>query len=375
MTMGRLIGAAVIVTVAACGKPANSGPASVPVRIATVAKISAPVIITANGVVEPLQTVSVEAQVGGIITQVSFHEGDDVEAGQVLFRLDPRPLEAALRQSQAARARDEAQAENARRDAERYKALVAKDYVTKSQADQADASAAALRATVRADSASVESAALNLAYATIRAPIAGRTGSLLVRQGNLVKPGSGALVVINQIRPMLVRFPVLQTDFLALSQRATRGNVPVKVTTADSVPVAETGTLTFLDNAVDSLTGTVTAKAKFDNTSRKLWPGAFVSVSVELDVIPNALAVPTQALQAGQAGPYVYVIDNENRARVRQVKPGRVTGDLTVIADGVADGERVVTDGQSRLIPGAKVDIQAAPGAPGAGGRGARSGQ
>lgn len=375
MTMGRLIGAAVIVTVAACGKPANSGPASVPVRIATVAKISAPVIITANGVVEPLQTVSVEAQVGGIITQVSFHEGDDVEAGQVLFRLDPRPLEAALRQSQAALARDEAQAENARRDAERYKALVAKDYVTKSQADQADASAAALRATVRADSASVESAALNLAYATIRAPIAGRTGSLLVRQGNLVKPGSGALVVINQIRPMLVRFPVLQTDFLALSQRATRGNVPVKVTTADSVPVAETGTLTFLDNAVDSLTGTVTAKAKFDNTSRKLWPGAFVSVSVELDVIPNALAVPTQALQAGQAGPYVYVIDNENRARVRQVKPGRVTGDLTVIADGVADGERVVTDGQSRLIPGAKVDIQAAPGAPGAGGRGARSGQ
>jgi multidrug efflux system membrane fusion protein len=296
--------------------------------------------------------------VGGILTEVAFHEGQDVAAGQILFRIDPRPLEASLRQAEATLARDIAQLESAARDAERYRTLVAKDFVTKSQADQADANAAAMRATVRSDSAAVEAAELNLAYSTIRAPIAGRTGSLLVRQGNLVRPGAGALVVINQLRPILVRFPVPQRDFLTLAAKSAGRKMTVTATTADSTPVAEPGVLTFVDNAVDSLTGTVSAKAEFANTKGTLWPGAYVRVDVQLDVLRGAITVPSQAVLTGQDGPYVYVIDNSDQARVRPIAVGRAVGLTTVIDSGLVAGERVVVDGQSRLVPGSKVDIQ-----------------
>jgi membrane fusion protein, multidrug efflux system len=344
----------------ACGKPAAERDLAVPVRVATVRAIAAPYTITANGVVEPLQTVSVEAQVGGILDSVTFQEGDEVKAGQVLFRIDARPFQAALRQAQAALARDAAQADNARRDAERYRALVAKDYVTKSQADQADATARALNATLQADSAAVETARLNVAYSVIRAPIGGRTGSLLVRRGNLVKPNAQPLVVINQIHPILVRFPVTQPQFLALERRNAQGTVPVRVSTADSLPLGESGTLTFIDNAVDSLTGTVTAKARFTNASRALWPGEFVRVRVELGVQQNALVVPTAAVLSSQTGTYVFVVDQQRSAVVRPVVAGRPVGALTVIDSGLTLGEQVVTDGQSRLVAGAKVDARPA---------------
>lgn len=346
---------------AGCGKPAAEHESAVPVRVATVQAIAAPYTISANGVVEPLQTVTVEAQVGGILDTVAFHEGDEVKAGDVLFRIDPRPFQAALRQAQAALARDAAQAENARRDADRYRALVAKDYVTKSQADQAEATARALNATLQADSAAVESARLNLAYSVIRAPIDGRTGSLLVRRGNLVKANADPLVVINQIHPILVRFPVTQPEFLTLERRSTQGApVPVRVATADSMPLDESGTLTFIDNAVDSLTGTVTAKARFANAKRSLWPGEFVRVTVQLGVQQNALAVPSAAVVSGQNGNYVFVIDQQRNAQVRPVLAGRAVGALTVIDSGLVAGEQVVTDGQSRLVAGSKVDAHPA---------------
>ena len=341
---------------AACSTKAPERSATVPVQVATVVRVDAPAVVSANGVVEPVQTVSVEAQVGGTLTEVSFAEGDDVKEGQVLFRIDPRPFAAALRQAEAALARDNVQAENARRDAERYKALVAKEYVTQSQADQAQAQAAALGATLQADSAAVETARVNLSYTTIRAPISGRTGSLLVRRGNLVKPNGGPLVVINELRPILVRFPISDRDFLALRRRMAIGPVPVRVVTADSATVAEAGSLSFLDNAVDSLTGSVTAKARFNNASRALWPGEFVRVNVQLDLKSGATAVPTSAVITGQEGPYVYVVDAERNAQVRVVSVGQVVGDLTVIERGVEPGENVVVDGQSRLVPGAKVD-------------------
>ncbi len=346
---------------AACGKPAAERQPTVPVRVASVRAIAAPYTITANGVVEPLQTVTVEAQVGGILDAVTFREGDEVKAGQVLFRIDPRPFQAALRQAQAALARDAAQAENARRDADRYRVLVAKDYVTKSQADQAEASARALGATLQADSAAVETARLNLAYSVIRAPIDGRTGSLLVRRGNLVKANAQPLVVINQIHPILVRFPVTQPEFLTLERRSAQGSpVPVRVATADSLPLDESGTLTFIDNAVDSLTGTVTAKARFANATRVLWPGEFVRVTVQLGVQQNALAVPSAAVVSGQDGNYVFVIDQQHSAQVRPVVAGRAVGALTVIDSGLVAGEQVVTDGQSRLVAGAKVEARPA---------------
>jgi multidrug efflux system membrane fusion protein len=351
------------VAVAACGKKAPERTPTVPVSIAPVVRIDAPAVVAANGVVEPVQTVAVEAQVGGTLTEVSFQEGDDVAEGQVLFRIDPRPFEAALRQAEAALARDRAQAQNAQRDAERYKALVAKDYVTQSQAEQAQTQAAALLATLQADSAAVENARVNLGYTTIRAPISGRTGSLLVRRGNLVKPNGGPLVVINELQPILVRFPVTGRDFLALRRRAAMGTVPVRVTATDSTVVPEQGSLSFIDNAVDSLTGTVTAKARFTNASRALWPGEYVRVAVQLDVRSGATAVPTTAVLNGQEGTYVYVVDSEKNAHVRTVSVGQPVGDLTVIEHGVQPGEQVVVDGQSRLVPGAKVDPkqQAAP--------------
>lgn len=355
--------------VGACGKaPAHQEPA-VPVQIAAATKISAPVTIESNGVVEPMQTVAIEAQVGGSLETVAFNEGDEVQAGQVLFTLDPRPFEAALRQAEGVLARDEAQAQNAQRDAERYKALVEKDYVTKSQADQAQATAVAMQATLQSDKAAVDNARLNLNYATIRAPISGRTGRLLVRKGNLVKANADPLVVINQLHPITVRFTVLQHDFPSLQRRAARGAVPVRVVTPDSGRVAEAGTLAFLDNAVDSLTGTVTAKAKFENQSGSLWPGEYVRVSVELDVQPDVIAVPTRAVVPGQQGSYVFVVGSDKIAKLRPVSVGRAvgSGDLTTIDKGLEVGEQVVVDGQSRLTPNARVDVKPTPTAVGGG--------
>ena len=354
----KQIAVAVLALAVACGGQKTEHVPSVPVSVSPAVRIDAPAVVAANGVVEPVQTVAVEAQVGGTLTEVSFQEGEEVREGQILFRIDPRPFEAALRQSEAALARDRAQAQNAQREAERYKALVAKDYVTQSQAEQAQAQAASLLATLQADSAAVENARVNLGYTSIRAPIGGRTGSLLVRRGNLVKPNGGPLVVINELQPILVRFPVTARDFLALRRRASAGPVPVRVTASDSTVLPEQGSLTFLDNAVDSLTGTVTAKARFNNSSRALWPGEYVRVAVQLDVRSGAIAVPTTAVMNGQEGTYVYVVDAEKNAHVRTVTPGQAVGDLTVIERGVQPGEQVVVDGQSRLVPGAKVDAK-----------------
>jgi multidrug efflux system membrane fusion protein len=325
-----------------------------------VSQIAAPLTVESNGVVEPAQTVSVTPQVGGTIQQVAFNEGDDVQAGQLLFKLDPRPFEAALRQAQAQLARDEATAANAQREAERYKTLAEKDYVTKSQADQQASAAASTQATVEASRAAVENAKINLEYTTIRAPIAGRTGRLLVRQGNLVKASADPLVVINTLHPVLVRFPVAQRDFPAVQRRLQKGPIPVRVTTADSGRVAESGQLAFLDNAVDSLTGTVTAKARFQNQTNTLWPGEYVRVIAELDVQPNAVAVPTRAVVAGQSGSYVYVVGSDKTAKVRPITPGRAIGEMTTIEKGLEPGEQVVVDGQSRLTPNAKVDAKSA---------------
>ena len=347
--------------VVSCRSSAPDRPSTVPVHVTAAVRVDAPALVAANGVVEPVQTVAVEAQVGGTLVEVAFQEGDDVREGQVLFRLDSRPFEVAMRQAEASLARSRVQTENARRDAERYKALVAKEYVTQSQADQAQAQAASLAATLQSDSATVENARVNLGYTTIRAPIDGRTGSLLVRRGNLVKPNGGPLVVINSLRPILVRFPITDRDFLALRRRMAMGPVPVRVITADSATIPEAGTLSFLDNAVDSLTGTVTANARFANLSRALWPGEYVRVSVQLDVRSGAIAVPTSAVLKGQDGSYVYVVDAERNAQVRVVSVGQSVGDLTVIERGVEPGERVVVDGQSRLVPGSKVDAQEQP--------------
>jgi multidrug efflux system membrane fusion protein len=346
--------------IVACGtSKAPPKKTAVPVETAHAVTLSAPVEIVANyAIVEPMQSVEVEAQIGGTLTEVGFKEGDVVSKGQVLFRLDPRPFQAALRQAQAMLTRDQAQAESARRDAERYRALVAKDYVTKSQADQAEATSAALRGTLASDSAGVEAARLNLEYATIAAPIAGRTGSLLVREGNLVKANGTPMVVINQIQPILVRFAVAQRDFATLRRYAAKGELAVRATASDSLPVGDVGTLSFIDNAVDSLSNTVTAKARFANSRGELWPGEAVRLNVRLDVQPNLVAVPTPAVQSGQDGSFVFIVRADRTATMQAVRPGRIVGGMTIIENGVAVGDEVVTDGQSRLTPGALVDVK-----------------
>ena len=343
----------------ACSKeqPKKAQP-STPVRVATATRIDAPVNIMASGVVEPMQTVAVTTQVSGTLLDVAFKEGDVVEKGQVLFHIDPRPLQAAVDQVRATLARDEAQAEAGQKDDDRYRKLADMGYVSRSQADQMHATARAEIATADADRAALRAALVNLGFATIRAPISGRTGSLLVRQGNNASPGGSPLVVINQISPVLVRFPVLSQDFDALQRAVATHPVTVRAAASDSGSMTnEVGQLGFLDNAIDSLTGTVTGKAQFANAGRRLWPGELVFLTVEIAVQRGVIAVPTEAVQTGQQGAYVYVVDAKNAAVTRPVATGMQLSELTVITKGLNAGERVVIDGQSKLNPGSKVAI------------------
>lgn len=352
----------VALAAAACSGKAHRLSPPVPVTVAPVVSEDAPYVVTANGVVEPMQTVAVEAQVSGIITSVNFHEGDDVAAGQPLFHIDPRPYQAALEQAEATLAKDQAQAENSERDAQRYAKLVKQDYVTQAQADQAQATAAAQKATVQADSAAVAQARLNLGYTVIRAPIAGRTGSLLIHEGNLAKAQGSPLVVINQIRPILVRFPVPARQFPDVQEYAAGKDLPVTVTASEGEqrdPII--GRLTFVDNAVDPQTGTVMLKARFANGTSRLWPGEYVTANLQLYVQHHAIVIPSAAVVQTQNGSLVFVVDSSDVAHQEEVTVARPLDDHVIISAGLKAGERVVTDGQSRLADGDKVQIRTAP--------------
>lgn len=352
---------AVVITASACGDSRVPPPQIVPVTVARVERSAVPWEIRATGTVEPLQTVSVASQVSGILTEVGFKEGDEVRRGQMLFQIDPRPFQAALAQARAVHAKDQAQLVAAEQDVKRYQSLVEKDYVTPQQFEQMKANAASLRASVEADAAAVENARLNLQYATIRAPIDGRAGALLLRKGNLVRAAGQTLVVVNQLRPILVRFSVpasnlpdirkYQSDSLLVHAQPASGN-------------GETaqGTLSFLDNAVDTTTGTIMLKGLFPNKDGELWPGEFVNVALELFVESDAIVAPAPAIVQSQNGTYVFVVRNDT-AQTRDVTVARTVGDIAIIAKGLSPGEMVVTDGQLRLTPGAKVQIKGAPNA------------
>jgi len=354
---------------AACGKPAAPPKPPVPVTVATVTRGDAPYLVKSNGLVEPVQTVAVQSQVGGTLTAVRFREGDEVREGQVLFEIDPVPYRAAAQQARAVLAKDQAQYAAAVRDADRYEALAQRDFVTRSQADQAAANAAALKAVVDADKANVENAQFNLDNATIRAPVSGKTGSVLVRQGNLVRPNSGTpLVVINQIHPILVRFAVPQREFALIQKYSTKTALHAAARPGQGTGARVLGTLSFVDNGVDTTTGTVLLKARFDNEANDLWPGQFVAIELEVYRQSDAVLVPTPAVQTGQDGLFVFVVDKDGKALVQPVTAGRAVDDHTVVEQGLKGGEQVVVDGQSRLTVGAKVEIKT-PGAA----RGAKS--
>ena len=345
-----------------CSGRKSAPPPPVPVTVARVVVQPEPLSLNAVGTVEPIETASVKAQVGGMITRVSFSEGQNVRAGQILFQIDPRPFQAALDAATAQLARDKSQTENAEIQAKRYADLVKKDYVTQEQYDAARTQAEALRFTVQVDEAAVEQARLNLGYAAIAAPISGRTGGLLVKRGNVVKANDAALVVINQMRPIRVSFAIPEEQFPQVQKYATRGNLEVHVKTSrDSTRSEVKGRLVFIDNSVDSGTGTITLKAEFSNENDPLLPGQFVDTELVLTTEPSALTVPAGAVVTGQEGTFVFVVGADKKVEKRLVKVNRTLNNTAVIDEGLKPGETAVTDGQMRLVPGATVAIKSNP--------------
>jgi membrane fusion protein, multidrug efflux system len=359
MTTGfsRAFAVGLLLGLGGCGEEAAPPPAAVPVTLGVAERRAVPFELAATGTVEPLQTVAVQPQVSGPVVQIAFTEGQEVRKGQVLFRIDPRPFQAALARAEAIHERDRAQADNARQEAGRYAELAEREYVTAQQYDQARTGATAAAATLAGSEAAVTEARLNLQYATIRAPIAGRTGSLRIREGNLVRASdSQPLVTINQIRPTLVRFAVPAAN-LPLIQKHRGDTLAVRAIPVGGGEPSE-GTLAFVDNAVDTTTGTILLKGRFPNREGTLWPGEFVNVRLQLYVDRDALTVPARAVVAGQQGSYVFVVQADSSAATRPVTVNRTTDDLAIVSGEIAPGDRVVTDGQLRLRQGSKVQVK-----------------
>jgi membrane fusion protein, multidrug efflux system len=400
----------------ASGTPAKgAAPPAVPVAAAQASEKAVPLDITAIGNVQALTTVGVKSQVAGQITQVHFAEGRDVKQGDLLFTIDPRPFEAAVRQAEATvgrdmaqlrqaeaglsqrRAeiqqavanleRDTAQLENARTQERRYRELVEKELIAREQYDNFRTQMSAMDATVAADRAAVENAKasalaaeagvenaraviranqavvdntkLQLAYTTIRAPMSGRTGNLLVQAGNVVKANEGdPMVVIAQVRPIYVSFSVPEQHLAGIARYQTKDGLAVRAT-PPGAPKAPSGRLTFLNNVVDATTGTIQLKAIFPNDDNALWPGQYVDVVLTLTT-EHAITVPAEAVQTGQQGTFVYVVKADSTVEPRPVQTGRRVGGDIIVTRGLAAADRVVTDGHLRLVPGAKVDIKPA---------------
>ena len=345
--------------------PACSGekkpppPPPVPVLVATVTEKTVPVELKNIGNVEAYSTVSIKSRLAGQLVKVNFKEGQDVKEGDLLFVIDPRPYEAALRQVEANLARDKALATKAQADARRYAELIRKQFVSQQDYDQAKATAESLGATVHADEVAVQNARLNLSYCYIKAPISGRTGSLIAHQGNMIKENADtAMLVINRIQPIYVSFAIPEQNLAAVRKYMAAEKVPVSAVIAGQESNPEVGVLSFIDNTVDKTTGTILCKATFANEPKRLWPGLFVNVVVQLSSQPNAVLVSSQAVQTSQEGQIVFVVKPDLTVEIRPVEVGRPINGEVIITKGLKPGERVVTDGQLRLVPGAKVEIK-----------------
>jgi multidrug efflux system membrane fusion protein len=346
----------------ASGTAKGPAPAPVPVSVVTVAQQSMPMRIAAIGNVEPFATVSVKARVDGQIVDVGFKEGEEVREGQLLFRIDPRPYEAALRQAEATHQRDTAAAAQARSQEKRYLELLEKNFVSKDAYAQFRTNAETAEAVAAASRAAVENARLSVDYCTIRSPINGFAGKTLIQRGNLVKANDTAsLIVLNQVRPVYVNFAVPEQNLDAIRTYMARGPLGVSAVPPGSSHQANGGRLVFVDNAVDSTTGTIRLRAQFPNQDLALWPGQYVNVAVTLFEQDAALVVPADSVQNGPQGQYVYVVKPDLTAELRQVKLDRVDGGRAIIAAGLKPGENVVTQGQLRLGPGSKVTIRTKP--------------
>jgi multidrug efflux system membrane fusion protein len=340
---------------------ASAAPAAVPVTTATVVRKEMPLDIAVIGTVEAHATVSVRSQITGALTAVNFREGEDVKAGQVIFELDRRPLEAALHQAEANLQRDTAQSQNANLIVQRHEALIKRGISSREQLDTARSSAAALEATLAAHRAAVENATVQLQYATIRTPISGRTGALMVHEGNLVRANDQLpLVIINQITPIDVSFAFPEALLPDLRRYMAQRSLSVVARPSSSDGPAAYGHIDFVDNAVDQTTGTIRIKASFPNDNRQLWPGQFVNVVVRMMTDAAATVVPSLAVQTGPDGSYVYLVKADQTVELRPVAVARVAGAETLIKDGVVPGDTVVTDGHLRLVPGSRITVRGA---------------
>jgi multidrug efflux system membrane fusion protein len=355
---------------AACSSQAKEATSpqadAVPVVVGTVAQKEIPVDLEVIGTVEAYTTVGVKAQVGGELTGVHFEEGQEVRKGQLLFNIDDRAYAAALKEAEATLARDRVQLANAQDVVRRYTDLVKKEFVTQEDFDRISSEAAALEATVHADEARVEQARIELGYCAISSPVVGRTGKLMVHRGNLVKANADTpMVTILQVDPIYVSFSVPEQDLPEVKRRWASGSLVTQASAPQSEGAPMTGALSFVDNQVNADTRTILLKSTFANKDRLLWPGQFVNVRLRLSTDPDALVVPSETIQTGQQGTYVFVVKSDQTVEMRPVVAGRTYGSDTVVDKGLQKGETVVTDGQLRIVPGARVQVKAGVGGDG----------
>jgi membrane fusion protein, multidrug efflux system len=361
--VGHLLALAALALLSGCTtKTVQTAPIfAARVTVAKAVQKTVPVDLTAIGSADAFTNVSIKAQVNAVLEQVHIKEGQFVKKGDLLFTLDARPFEAALAQAQGTLAHDRATAELNRVEAERYAALYKAGVAAKETLDQMQANADAQQAAVRADEAAVEAAELQVEYCRIYAPIDGRLGAIQVYPGNIVKQNDvPVLIVINQISPIFVDFSVPEQYFAPIEKFMGRGSLQVQATPYGDT-VSEVGELTFVDNTVDNTTGTIKLKARFENADHRLWPGQFSTVTLRLAQDENATVVPSQAVQTGTKGDYIYVVKSDSTAEQRPVKVARTIAGEAVISSGIEPGDTVVTDGQLRLIPGMKVEVVNAP--------------
>jgi multidrug efflux system membrane fusion protein len=340
------------------GKGAGKGPPAVPVNVAPAQQQTVPVRLQGIGNVEAYQTVAIKARVDGQIMEVKFREGDPVTKGEVLFRIDPRPYQAALRQAEANAMRDAAARDQARSQAKRYQELLDKNFISKEAFAQIRTNAETAEAVASASRAALENARLNLEYCTITSPLDGYVGKVLLQAGNLVKANDvNALAVINQVKPIYVNFSVPEQSLPDVRKYMAAGPLVVEVVPPDPTVPRVNGQLIFIDNAVDPTTGTIKLRARFDNVEAALWPGQFVNVSLRLYEQVDAITVPSTAVQTGPEGQYVYVVGPDSLVDIRKVTVQRADAERAIIATGLAKGEQVVTRGQLRLGPKTRVQV------------------
>src|SRR5262249_9920144 len=348
-------------------QPASTQDAAptIPVTVGVVTSQDVPVLLHGIGTVQAFNTIAIKSRVDGTIVAVDFTEGQEVEAGTLLFQIDPRPYQAALNQAKAAKAQHTAQLESAQLDFERSSKLVSRGFQTQQIFDQQKANVGQLKALIEGDQAQIETAELNLEYTRIRAPISGRLGARLVDIGNLVRAGDAApLVMMTQVRPVFVNFTLPQQNFEDVRDRQIKAPLAVRAYTSDDRRELATGRLTLIDNAIDALTGTIRLKAQFDNEDERLWPGEFVNVRVVLDTRRAVPTVPAQAVQDGADGPIVYVVGQDDTVHRKSIEVAAVQDGVAAVTRGLVPGERVVVNGQFRLVEGAR--ISAAPPGPSA---------